>query len=79
MGLQLKFEEDLKITRMYSAEGEDVAFMETLYPTGNVEDWMLEIERCMKESLRIIIRDSLKDYKEVCVIYLALWNPFEDL
>lgn len=70
LGLQLKFEEDLKITRMYSAEGEDVAFMETLYPTGNVEDWMLEIERCMKESLRIIIRDSLKDYKEVCVLYI---------
>lgn len=68
--LQLKFEEDLKITRMYSAEGEDVAFMETLYPTGNVEDWMLEIERCMKESLRIIIRDSLKDYKEVYVLFI---------
>lgn len=70
LGLQLKFEEDLKITRMYSAEGEDVAFMETLYPTGNVEDWMLEIERCMKESLRIIIRDSLKDYKEVYVLFI---------
>ena len=53
---------------MYSAEGEDVAFMETLYPTGNVEDWMLEIERCMKESLRIIIRNSLQDYKEVSYV-----------
>ena len=50
---------------MYSAEGEDVGFRETLYPTGNVEDWMLEIERCMKESMRIIIRDSLKNYLEV--------------
>ncbi|KAK3096562.1 hypothetical protein FSP39_001310 [Pinctada imbricata] len=62
---RLKFEDDLKITRMYSAEGEDVEFRETLYPTGNVEDWMLEIERCMKESMRIIIRDSLKNYKEI--------------
>lgn len=78
LGLQLKFEEDLKITRMYSAEGEDVAFMETLYPTGNVEDWMLEIERCMKESLRIIIRDSLKDYKEVYVLFIKHWGiPFK--
>ena len=69
---------------MYSAEGEDVAFMETLYPTGNVEDWMLEIERCMKESLRIIIRNSLQDYKEVSyitnikIIYCLSRNFFED-
>jgi len=50
---------------MYSGEGESVAFREKLYPTGNVEDWMLEIEKCMRESLRQIIRDSLKAYKEV--------------
>ncbi|KAL3881803.1 hypothetical protein ACJMK2_028195, partial [Sinanodonta woodiana] len=62
---KLKFEEDLQITKMFSAEGEGVDFRETLYPTGNVEDWMLEIERCMKESMRLIIRDSLEDYKKV--------------
>lgn len=50
---------------MYSGEGEDVAFRETLYPVGNVEDWMGEIERIMKESLRLIIKDSLEDYKTV--------------
>ncbi|RUS78759.1 hypothetical protein EGW08_013475 [Elysia chlorotica] len=61
---RLKFEEDLKITKMYSGEGECVDFRETLYPTGNVEDWMLEIERVMKESLRMIIKESLKDYRE---------------
>ncbi|PVD29059.1 hypothetical protein C0Q70_11656 [Pomacea canaliculata] len=59
----LRFEDDLKITKMYSGEGEDVAFRETLYPVGNVEDWMGEIERIMKESLRLIIKDSLEDYK----------------
>ncbi|KAK0056678.1 dynein heavy chain 1 axonemal-like isoform X1 [Biomphalaria pfeifferi] len=62
---KLQFEEDLKITKMFSGEGESVDFRETLYPTGNVEDWMLEIERVMKESLRMIIKDSLKNYKEI--------------
>ena len=62
---QLRFEEDLKITKMYSGEGECVDFRESLYPTGNVEDWMGEIERIMKESLRLIIKDSLEDYKKV--------------
>ncbi|XP_059176982.1 dynein axonemal heavy chain 1-like [Physella acuta] len=62
---KLKFEEDLKITQMYSGEGECVNFRETLYPTGNVEDWMLEIERVMKESLRMIIKESLKNYQQI--------------
>ena len=62
---QLRFEDDLKITKMYSGEGESVDLRETLYPTGNVEDWMGEIERIMKESLRLIIMDSLEDYKTV--------------
>lgn len=51
---------------MFSGEGEEVGFRgKKLYPTGNVEDWMLEIENCMKESLRLIIKDALDDYKEV--------------
>ena len=65
--LQLKFEDDLRITKMYSGEGEEVALMEELYPRGNVEDWMLRIEEVMKESLRIIIKKSLASYAEVCV------------
>lgn len=69
--LQLRFEEDLKITKMYSGEGEDVSFCETLYPTGNVEDWMCEIERVMRESLRKIIKDSLKNYQEVSITFLT--------
>ena len=63
---RLKFEDDLQITRMYSAEGEEVEFRgQKLYPTGNVEDWMLEIEKSMKESLRLIIEDSLQNYKQI--------------
>lgn len=58
----------MQITKMFSAEGEGVDFREVLYPKGNVEDWMLEIERCMKESLRLIIKDSLADYKVVSMV-----------
>ena len=66
--VQLKFEEDLAITRMYSGEGEDVEFSEVLYPRGNVEDWLLEVERVMRDSLRKIIGDSLEDYVKVSTI-----------
>lgn len=62
---RVKFEKDMRISTMFSAENEEVQFRENIYPTGNVEDWMLEIERVMKESLRQIIRDSLEDYKTV--------------
>ena len=55
----------MRISTMFSAENEDVQFKENIYPTGNVEDWMCEIERVMKESLRQIIRDSLEDYRVV--------------
>ena len=42
-----------------------VPFCEELYPTGNVEDWLLEVERVMRSSLKAIIRDSLVDYTQV--------------
>jgi dynein heavy chain len=58
---------------MYSGEGEEVEFRgKKLYPTGNVEDWMLEIENCMKDSLRIIIMESIVDYEKVCWFYFIL-------
>ena len=50
---------------MYSGEGESVKFRQTTYPTGNVEDWLLEVERIMMDSLRLIIKESLGDYAEV--------------
>ena len=63
---QLRFEDDLAITRMYSGEGEDVPLCETLYPTGNVEDWLLEVERVMRDSLKSIIQEALENYPQVC-------------
>ena len=50
---------------MFSGEGEMVPFCETLYPTGNVEDWLLEVERVMRDSLKEIIQKALADYKKV--------------
>lgn len=50
---------------MSSAEGEEVPFTEELYPRGNVEDWLLEVENVMRTSLKKIISDSLKEYKEI--------------
>ena len=55
----------MRISTMYSAEQEAVAFRKDIYPVGNVEDWMCEIERVMRETLRQIIRDALDDYLEV--------------
>ena len=63
--LQLKFEDDLQITVMFSGEGEEVPFREVMYPRGNVEDWLLEVERVMMESLRKIMEEALEDYKTV--------------
>jgi len=50
---------------MISGEGERVPFSEALYPDGNVEDWLLRVERVMRESLRTILSDALQDYNEV--------------
>ena len=52
---KVKFEADMRISVMYSAESEDVSFRENVYPTGNVEDWMCEIERVMKGIFSFLI------------------------
>ena len=62
---RVKFESDMRISTMYSAEQEEVVFRKDVYPVGNVEDWMCEIERVMRETLRQVIRDALDDYREV--------------
>ncbi|XP_078270493.1 dynein axonemal heavy chain 1 [Rhinoraja longicauda] len=60
----LHFQEDLHITHMYSAEGEEIKLFKTIYPTGNVEDWLLEVEKMMKASVKDNIQRSLKTYPE---------------
>lgn len=62
---QLKFEDDLQITQMFSAEGENVPLCEELYPIGNIEDWMLEIERVSRQTIRSVLAAALPDYTQV--------------
>ncbi|XP_019331155.1 dynein axonemal heavy chain 1 [Alligator mississippiensis] len=59
---RLLFQEDLQITHMYSAEGEEVKLFSPIYPTGNVEDWLLEVEKSMKASVRDNIERSIGIY-----------------
>lgn len=63
---QLQFQSDLLITHMYSGEGEEVKLSLPVNPTGNVEDWLREVEKSMKATLRDNIDRSLKVYPEVC-------------
>ncbi|CAK9804542.1 Dynein axonemal heavy chain 1 [Anthophora plagiata] len=55
----VKFEEDLQITRMYSAEGEEVILHPPMYPERSVEYWLGDLENVMRNTLREIIRESL--------------------
>lgn len=47
---------------MYSAEGEEVQLSFSIYPSSNVEDWLREVERSMKTSMRDIIERAIKAY-----------------
>ena len=52
----------MKMTQMMSGEGEQVEFSEELYPAGNVEDWLGEVERVMMESVRAQCSKAVVDY-----------------
>lgn len=49
---------------MFSAEQECVNLVPTLYPTANIENWLLLVESSMKNTLRTILGESLKTVKE---------------
>lgn len=50
---------------MFSAEGEEVQLSFSIYPSSNVEDWLREVERSMKTSVRDIIERAIKAYPTV--------------
>ncbi|XP_076646459.1 dynein axonemal heavy chain 1 [Halictus rubicundus] len=56
----VRFEQDLQITRMYSAEGEEVILRPPMYPERSVEFWLGELERVMRNTIREIIHDALQ-------------------
>jgi len=57
---ELRFEDDLRITRMYSAEYEEVTLRPSIYPEGNVENWLGQIENAMRNTLRELIGEALE-------------------
>ncbi|XP_036957739.1 dynein heavy chain 1, axonemal isoform X2 [Acanthopagrus latus] len=61
---QLQFQSDLQITHMYSGEGEEMKLVLPVWPTGNVEDWLRDVETSMKATLRNNIDRSLRVYPE---------------
>ena len=50
---------------MFSSDGEGVPFSEQMYPRGNVEDWLLEVERVMQASLMSILHRAIVAYEGV--------------
>ncbi|XP_074037842.1 dynein axonemal heavy chain 1 isoform X2 [Leptinotarsa decemlineata] len=58
---RLTFESDLNITQMFSAEDECVDLTPTLYPKGNVENWLVLVEDSMKNTVRTTLGKSLED------------------
>lgn len=53
---------------MYSGEGEEVKLFSSITPSENVEDWLLEVEKSMKASVRDNIEKSTAVYPEVRVL-----------
>ncbi|XP_071452908.1 dynein axonemal heavy chain 1-like [Hetaerina americana] len=60
---KLTFGENLLITHMISAEGEQVEFTSALYPEGHVEDWLLKVESCMRTTIQAYMKEALIDIK----------------
>ena len=50
---------------MISREREEMQFEQTIFPNefkGNVEQWLLEVEIGMKQSVKLHIADSVDNY-----------------
>jgi dynein heavy chain len=57
---KLRFEADLTITRMYSAENEEVIFNPPVKPIGSVEYWLNTVESSMRSTICFKINQSLQ-------------------
>ncbi|OAD57478.1 Dynein heavy chain 1, axonemal [Eufriesea mexicana] len=72
--LEVRFEEDLQITRMYSAEGEEVVLQPPMYPVRSVEYWLGDLETVMRETIREIIREALQVIKVIPrKVWVYMW------
>jgi dynein heavy chain, axonemal len=61
---KVTFEDDLAMVEMFSGEGECVKWDEKVYPEGNVEFWLTDVERMMRMSISTIFGQSIKNYAE---------------
>lgn len=61
----LDFADNLEISAMTSKEKERVPFDKPMFPTGNVEAWLGEVERRMRSSVRAQVESSMKAYATV--------------
>ncbi len=65
----LTFEEDLTITQMHSNENETIDFLQKIFPFNaenqlkGVEEWLSEVEKSMKITLKSIYLTALKSFK----------------
>eukprot|EP00906_Rhabdomonas_costata_P002297 RCo003671 len=62
---RLRFEQNLDITAMYSAEGEEVPFVKSVNPadhSNSVEQWLTTVETVMIETVKGQIRSSMEAY-----------------
>jgi dynein heavy chain len=60
---KVRFLDNLSIDRMISPEGEEVMLDARVDPVGkNVENWMLELEGMMRQSIRTVMGKAIVDY-----------------
>lgn len=62
---ELRFEDDLTITRMYSPEGEEVRLETPVRPEGSVEYWLGYVEEAMMKTVRHEISKSLESVEKL--------------
>ena len=62
---RITFGDDLSMSEMTSAEGETVKFSEILYPRGNVENWLTDVDRVMMASVREFLKISIAAYPDM--------------
>lgn len=65
---RLQFTESLDVTHMKSSEGEEVNLVDlisTSQARGQVEKWLLDLEKDMKKSVHSMVGASINDYPTV--------------
>ncbi len=64
--IQLKFEDDLRISKIYSKYGDEIDMeVKVTANPENLEGWLSELHDATKETVRINIGKALADHKKV--------------